>query len=222
MTQVALASGPVIVPPQYAAEYLARMDIEVADIYAAIGNGEVAAASIDGYHPRNVAGLARWIALVGCLRRRLIEGGRWRLGDGSNRPVCRHLDHDWTLAVICGDAATGDVDSFRGPQATRRKGVATARSVQEQGCLITLTELVSTSLSAVGDEPPAGNWFLLYHRDVGGVRLEVSLPLGFDEVEGQFTGWAVRVIIDDWVPEGLAMPHDVGYVGVAFQILSAA
>ncbi|GAA4383443.1 hypothetical protein [Tsukamurella soli] len=222
MTQPITVSGPVIVPPDQAAGYLARMDVDVADIHAAVANGEVAATTITGYHPHNVAGLARWIAMVGSLRRRLDETGRWSLGDAANRPVCRHRTGDWSVAVVCGDAATGDPGSVVGPRAARRKGAATARAVREQESLIPLTDLVFSRVVDAAGDPPPGNWIVLYHRGVDGVRLELSLPLGFDEEEGQFTGWAVRVLLDDWVPETAAVPRDVPRVDLSFHVLDAA
>ena len=79
----------------------------------------------------------------------------------------------------------------------RRKGTATADSFRPDEVLFPLADLRP---AARFDGALAGTWVLLYCDDGAAVRLEVSQPSGFDEDSGQFTGWMVRVLLDDWRP----------------------
>lgn len=194
MTAWEALPAPLIVPPQRAAEYLRAMDIDVEDLYAALTSGEAAAAT-DVFAPSMAPGILRWIQVVATVRRRLAESGRWGIGDRRGQPICRHLHTGRTLAIISGDVATGDPESAFGPRAVRRKGAATAESFQADEVLFPLSELRPRSRHSGA---LAGTWVFLYRHDGTAVHLEVSQPTGFDEREGQFTGWSVRVILDDW------------------------
>lgn len=203
MTAPELLPAPLIIPRERAETYLRAMDIDVEDLYAAVAAGERAAHAIDGYAPSMASGIVCWIEVVASLRRRLARTGRWGIGDRWGRPVCRHLESGRTLAIISGDMATGDAKNAFGPRAVRKKGAATAESFQPGEVLFPLSELwPRRPLGAV----LAGNWVFVYHRTGAAVHMEVSQPTGFDEHAGQFTGWSVRVILDDWRPGDQKQP----------------
>lgn len=98
---------------------------------------------------------------------------------------------------MSGDVATGNPEFAFGPHTVRRKGAATADSFQPDEVLFPLSELCPVPRF---DGALAGAWVFLYRADGDAVHLEVSQPTGFDQHSGQFTGWAVRVILDDWRP----------------------
>ncbi|WP_019204338.1 hypothetical protein [Tsukamurella sp. 1534] len=207
----------LIIPPDRAATYLRAMDIEVSAIHRAVAAGDRAAAtmSADPYAPAFASGMSRWIAVVSTLRRSLAETGLWVPDERSNQPISRHLRSGRTLAVFSGDPATGNAENAFGPRAVHRKGAATARSLEPEEPLISLESLLPARPTATA--ALTGAWVLLY-RDIGGaVRLEVSQPTGFDRDEGQYTGWAVRVILDEWSPGDQAHPPLFPALAIDFQ-----
>jgi len=216
--------SPLIVMPADAQAYLAQLDVDVEDIRFAVEAGEVASGNISRHHPVNAAGLSRWMHVAGGLRERLAMHKTWRGENPRNRPVSAHTTLPYTLSIVGGTAATGVVDHPTGPMAARRKGVGTAEAVTDMIPLIEVGALRQPSLlSADGSAPPAGNWFLVYHRAENSVRMEVSKPAGFDPEAGQFTGWLVRVILRDWEPPAAARrPLDVGGQDVDFRITEAS
>lgn len=219
MAQASHTHSPLIVGPGDAADYLAKMDIQISDINKAIAAGELAAGNITTFHPVTAAGLSRWINLVGVLRAGLAEVGAWTPANPDNRPTSNHKQLPYTLSTVAGTDATGIEDHPVGPLADKRKGKSTAEAVNGTEALIRVDTLRRAPQHALGANPPGGNWFLVYHRAEDVVRLEVSLPAGFDAKAGQFTGWQVRVILPSWEPQNAAIkPLDVGGQDVDFQV----
>ncbi|MEU9808567.1 hypothetical protein [Mycobacterium sp. NPDC050853] len=208
-----------VIRPEDAPSYLARMDITADVIHDAIEAGDIAAGNITEHHPITGAGLSRWIHVVGSLRGELAASNSWRGDNPRNRPISRHTDKPYTLSTVGGTDATGVIDHSTGPKAARKKGSATEEAVNGTLALIEVDKLLAQSRSFSEDVavPPAGNWFLVYHRANSEIRLEVSLPLGFRD--GQFTGWRVRVILRSWKPkESAKRPLDVGGQDVDFEV----
>ncbi|WP_457125751.1 hypothetical protein [Mycobacteroides abscessus] len=208
-----------VVRPEDAEAYLAQMDISARLIHDAIEAGDIAAGNINEHHPITGAGLSRWIQVVGSLRGELAVSNCWRGDNPQNRPISRHTNKPYTLSTVGGTEATGIVDHPAGPKAARRKGPATEEAVNGTRALIEVKDLLAGSRSFSQDAavPPAGNWFLVYHRADSEIRLEVSLPLGFRD--GQFTGWRVRVVLRSWKPkESAKKPLDVGGQDVDFEV----
>ena len=203
MTALEPLPAPLIVPPAQAEMYLRAMDIDIEDVYAAVAAGERAAGALDPFAPSLAPGIVCWIEVVTALRRRLAGTGKWGIDDRRGQPVCRHLESGRTLAIISGDEATGNPENPCGPQAVRRKGTATAKSLQRDEVLFPLAALIHRrpKNGALG-----GAWVLLYRRTTSTIHLEVSQPVGFDQQEGRFTGWSVRVILDDWRPADQEQP----------------
>ncbi|BDT97314.1 hypothetical protein [Nocardia sputorum] len=214
---------PIIIEPPDAPAYLAQMDIAVSDVHAAIATGEIWAGNMNGHHPVTAAGLIRWIYVVGTLRERLAGTNLWFGDDPKNRPISQRTDGAYTLSTVGGNEITGIIDHPTGPFAARRRGKATAEAVNGTAPLITIEALRAGNVDRDVDadlraRPPHGPWFLVYFRDEESVRMEISLPLGFED--GQFTGWKVRVILDEWRPERVsARPRDVGGQDVDFQVI---
>lgn len=217
MTSGASSIAPVVIGPDDAEAYLQQMGIEIAEVFNAIEAGEIAAGNITTHHPVTGAGLSRWIHVVGRLREQLSRRG-WLDDNPRNRPVSNHAKLPYGLSTVGGTDATGVEDHPRGPFAARRKGIATAEAVTGTIPLIKVETLRKGVGVVAGSAPPSGNWFLLYYRASGEVRLEISLPLGFRD--GQFTGWRVRVILPSWrLPDpAVRNPLDVGGQDVDFEV----
>ncbi|WP_253782678.1 hypothetical protein [Nocardia amikacinitolerans] len=212
---------PIVIEPPDAAAYLSHMGIAVPDVLDAVEAGETWAGNMTRHHPVTAAGLIRWIYVVGTLRERLAGTNLWIGDDPQNRPISQRIGQPYTLSTVGGNEVTGIADHPRGPFAARRKGRATAEAVNGTAPLITVESLRAGVVDRDGDgrtRPPHGGWFLLYHRAEESVRMEISLPLGFED--GQFTGWRVRVILDEWRPEIVsAAPRDIGGQDVDFQVV---
>ncbi|MBF6236295.1 hypothetical protein IU474_04275 [Nocardia otitidiscaviarum] len=226
MSQPVPFQSPIVIEPPDAPAYLAHMGIQVSDVIEAVAAGDTWAGNMTGNHfPVTAAGLARWIYVVGTVRERLSATKLWVPNDPKNRPISQRKDGSYTLSVVGGNEVTGRIDHPGGPSAARKRGRATEEAVKNGAVpLITVEALralqgtTSTHDSDLRKQPPSGNWFLVYYRDDDAVRVEVSLPRGFDN--GQFTGWIVRVILDDWRPEsGSARPRDIGGQDVNFDVV---
>ncbi|BDD82190.1 hypothetical protein TPB0596_19530 [Tsukamurella pulmonis] len=186
-----------IIPPERAPDYLRAMDIAVEDLYSAISAGQATAGEFDRFAPLTAPGLLRWFGVVAELRRRLAATGRWYPDDRRGQPLSRHRESRRTLTVMSGDVSTGSPHSAFGPHTVRRKGRATADSLQPDEALFPLAAFAPPPRV---DGVLAGAWVLLYRDDGAAIRLEVSQPAGFDSDSGQFTGWTVRVLLDDCRP----------------------
>lgn len=229
------ASSPssLIVPAAQAESYLGRLGISINAIYQAAELGDLRASEIDEFHPIGAAGVTRWIGTVGGLRRGMVDAGPgWEKSDKRNRPTVERADKQVTLSVVGCDAATGDPESAAGPRADHRRGRATIDALNDQMELITVAALLNQESMlgvSIDDDPPLGQWFLLYHRGKDEVRLEVSKAAGIVEEgsglrTGQFDGWVVRVMLDPYEPESVAgakRPLDVGGGDVDFTIVPA-
>lgn len=215
-------AATIVIGPDDAPEYLRRMDIDIADVRLAIEAGDIAAGNKTSHHPLTAAGMSRWLDTVGVLRGQLALGN-WISTNPRNRPVSDHLDLPYGLSTVGATEPTGVADHPSGPRAARRKGIGTAEAVGPTIPWITVETLRRQAPAVDGAAPPAGNWFLLYHRAPEGVRAEISLPRGF--AGGQFTGWVVRVILPEWRPaDGAAArkPLDVGGQDVDFEVSEVA
>ncbi|MEV6430099.1 hypothetical protein [Nocardia sp. NPDC051463] len=221
MSQPVPFHHPIVIEPPDAASYLSHMGIMVPDIAAAIEAGDTWAGNMTKHHPITAAGLMRWIHVVGTMRERLAVTKLWTGADPKNRPISQRKDGAFTLSVVGGNEVTGIIDHPSGPSAARRRGRATEEAVNGTVPLITVQALrggAGDHDSDLRNQPPHGPWFLVYHRDTDAVRVEVSLPLGFKD--GQFTGWKVRVVLDEWRPDSdSARPRDIGGQDVNFEVV---
>lgn len=222
MNQLAPLPQPLVIYPDDAAEYLERMGLHIAQVDEAIATGENASGNTSRYAPVIAAGINRWTNTVAMLRQRLAEDGDWTYTDPQNRPIAIDPTGKYQISVAGGNNATGNPDPLVVPQAARRKGRATADSVdRNQQVLFALGDLskIDQPLSS-SEHPPTGAWVLLYHRAEGEIRRELSRPSGFDRQLGQFTGWDVRVILAPLQDETVLEPNitDIGGGDVDFNI----
>lgn len=213
---------PLVIQPSHAAEYLDRMGISIEGIDKALEAGENAAGNTNSYAPVIAAGIQRWIQTVTVWREELAKDREWTHNDPQNRPIATDPTGTYQVSVAGGNDRTGDLDPGTVPQAARRKGRATAESVDRNqqvlfgiGAVLPVEQPVTDS-----DQPPSGGWVLLYYRADGEIRRELSHPSGFDRDAGQFTGWDVRVVLTPIQKPATVQlkPSDVGGEDVDFNI----
>ncbi|GAA1084010.1 hypothetical protein [Tsukamurella spumae] len=220
MSQPLHDSAPrtLVVHPADAEEYLGRIGIPIGSIRIALERGETRAMENSApEYPRTGAGLSRWIETVGTLRRELMRED-WKPQDQLNRPIVVNPQRTVRVAVVGGTDATGDPLSEEGPKAQRRRGPATEQALAGQTQLFLIAEIAGTAHRyTLGDPPPNGDWFLVYHRGEQGVQVEVSLPSGLSQ--GQFTGWVVRVVLPPLTEDSVdARPQDIGGGDLGFDV----
>lgn len=215
---------PIIVDAADATGYLERMNISLLDLTKALDFGETAAGNTDDNHPVTAAGFYRWSETNASIRRAHTSGGQWSRQNPSGRPLIKNKEANYRLTACGGDAATGTEAM---PNVARRKGPAMEAAHRGQAPHMQLSLFLG--LPEVGgwvagtpeaDQPPEGEWLLLYHRDRGEIRAEVSLPTGFKD--GFVTDWAVRVILPSTdMTERKKIPTDIGGGDVEFNIMEA-
>ena len=142
------------------------MGLRVAQIDEAIATGENASGNTSRYAPVIAAGINRWTNTVAMLRQRLTEEGNWTYTDPHNRPIAVDPTGKYQISVVGGNNATGNSDPLVVPQAARRKGRATADSVdRNQQVLFALGDVSKIDQPLISSErPPSGAWVMLYHR----------------------------------------------------------
>lgn len=213
------SEGPHIIQPSQAAQYLALMGIDIADIQKSLNAGEVAEANTRASAPITAPGSRRWFDTVEVLRDCLRTYHNWNLSNPQNRPLATHPTRKYTLAIIGGNEDTGDPDVRAKPRANRTKGKATERAVNNDIPLFTLTESeVDKKNTSSIQFPPEGDWFLLYYRAENELRCEVSLPYP-NFKDGQFGDWQVRVLLQP-IPFDTAIEtiRDIGGGEIDFKI----
>lgn len=190
-----------IVPPRDADSYLRTIGISCSHVDTAVEAGESSASRArTSFYPVTAAGMMRWIDTVAVFREQVASDPEWSVRDDRNRPtLVRSSGH--SLSIIGGDAQTGNPSRFARPMAARNKGITTKDAVDANAGQLVLFDPPdlepSPKVSGPNDPPPAGNWFMLYHRAQEKILREISLPRpGFQD--GNFNGWEVRVLLDPW------------------------
>lgn len=215
---------PIVIDAADAVGYLERMNISLPDLQNSLERGEIAAGNTDDNHPVTAAGYYRWSETNASIRRSHTNSGQWSRRNPSGRPLIESKEANYALIACGGDAATGTQAM---PNVARKKGPAMEaahRGPVTQMQLNLFVELPEASEQNDGipdeDQPPAGEWLLLYHRDKEEMRAEVSLPAGFND--GFVTGWVVRVILPTTEMKARTkIPTDIGGGDVEFSIMEA-
>ncbi|QNV39743.1 hypothetical protein IDM48_10380 [Rothia amarae] len=218
-TSLPYSEGAHIVQPNQAAEYLALMGIDIADIHESLAAGETASANTRTSAPVTAAGSRRWFDTTEVLRDHLRTKHNWNLTDPQNRPLASHPIKKYTLGIIGGNEDTGNPDVLAKPRANRAKGKATEQAVNSgDPVLFVLNAPEDQKATSVTNTPPEGDWFLLYYRAENELRCEVSLPYP-NFKDGQFGDWQVRVLLQP-IPFDTAIENirDIGGGEIDFKI----
>lgn len=224
MTTPSPMPTPIMIDADDAADYLERMNISLPDLQESLERGEIAAGNTDENHPKTAAGFYRWSETNASIRRSHTSSGQWSRSNPSGRPLIESKEANYALIACGGDAATGTEAISN---VARKKGPATEAAHRGQAPQMQLSlfvELPQASGQDVGipdaNQPPTGEWLLLYYRDKEDLRAEVSLPAGFND--GFVTGWVVRVILPTTeMKDRATIPTDIGGGDVEFSIMEA-
>jgi hypothetical protein len=162
---------------------LAALDLTEEDLRGAIQQGLDYFADCTGFDPPSGPGFMMWAKANARLRESLAARG-WTPNDDYNYPTCIHPSGEWAITVVSGDANTGRPYD---PASKWPKGRATRRVVRQNRDQLSLSDLDPVEfppLPAVAiDRESMFTWMLLYYldEDTHEVRMELSLPEGFDE-----------------------------------------
>lgn len=195
------SEGPLIILPEEAGPYLARLSIEVELVFEALKEGYLEAQQVDSYYPSTAKGFYRWAGTNASLRRKHVRSSKeWQSVDVMNRPLLKNAADGYSITAIGGNEGTGDVNAF--PNVRRKRGPATRAAVAQGQIRIQIPGLnIGVASPARDDTPPVGEWFLLYRVVDGTIMAELSYPTDIDK-EGLVEDWAVRVLLKNVELEG--------------------
>jgi len=141
----------------------------------------------------NASGSYAYLAGVRAKRDVLRKDG-WKVSRKGNLELTSHPTKDIHLLVSSGDKHTGDPNAS--PRTKNQKGSQTKQVVYRNSRCPFLFPEMNRPFQAEQDS--SQTWFILYHldKDKSEMRIEVSLPISFDENDLRVTGWIKRIIID--------------------------
>lgn len=141
-----------------------------------------------------------YLAGVRATREELRQKG-WKKTRRGNLELTSYSSKDIHLLVSSGDKHTGNPDFL--PRTKNQKGSQTKQIVyQNARCPFLFPDFMNKQLQRIQhkqDKQDFGQtWFLLYHLDKENeeMRVEVSLPISFDDNELKVSGWIKRIILD--------------------------
>jgi len=166
---------------------LAQMGLTNEILSDAILRGEIARDSCTANDAPGAPGFYAWAGTVRALRDILMPQA-WTRNDDACYSRVVNPDKSIAIAVVTGDAGTGDKDA--NPKTKYPKGTATQAAVSSNQW-----SLFGESAS-VEDEPAETwiTWMLLRKRTGDSVFAELSLPSSMTR-EGQVESWQTRIIL---------------------------
>lgn len=136
--------------------------------------------------PPTQAGTNFWGATVEHLREELIPGG-WSYSNKANFPLVVSPCKNVQIACGRGLNGTGQFGPHINPTTRSKKGPRTISAIQAN------VHLGQSSFSFIEEPKQCATWFLLYERDHGIVRAELSLPGSFCDKNFRPDGWIERI-----------------------------
>jgi hypothetical protein len=175
-----------------AVDRLTELGLTVEIVERVVRRADAEASMCTALDPPIMEGLTRWGRTNRFLREELIPAG-WRYDNPSNLALTIHPSGEFAIVATTGDELTGLVDLR--PTTKYPKGYATVQAV-ETNVQLTL-DLGGFDLGPddglAGDASDLRTWFMLFHVDEDGFRVELSLPDAI--VDGRITSWAERIIL---------------------------
>lgn len=166
--------------------------------------------------PPILEGLTRWGRTTRFLREELIPAG-WRHDNPRNFARTIHPSGEFAIVVSSGDELTGLVGQVGQaelrPATKYPKGYATVRAVgQNEQLTLDFGDLELPDDGRAVDAGALLTWFLMFHTDEDGFRVELSLPDAI--IDGRITSWAERIILpvfprEDDTIDGVTRPGGV-------------
>jgi hypothetical protein len=171
---------------------LAELGLTIELIERVVRRADAEASICTALDPPIMEGLTRWGRMNRFLREELIPAG-WRFDNPRNLPRTIHPSGEFAIVATTGDELTGLAGLL--PATKYLKGDATVQAiaVNEQ-----LTLDFGDFPPGPDDIPVGGSgemltWFMMFHADEEGFRVELSLPNAI--TDGRITSWAERIIL---------------------------
>jgi hypothetical protein len=175
-----------------AVDRLAELGLTVELIERVVCRADAEASICTALDPPIMEGLTRWGRTNRFLREELLPVG-WRFDNPRNLPRTIHPRGEFAIVAATGDELTGLADQL--PATKYGKGDATVQAIEINDQLM----LDFGDFDPGQDDSEADGsgdmltWFLLFHVDDEGFRVELSLPDAI--VDGRITSWAERIIL---------------------------
>jgi hypothetical protein len=175
-----------------AVDRLAELGLSVEIVERVVRRADAEASMCTALDPPIMEGLNRWGRTNRFLREELLPAG-WRYDNPRLLPRTIHPSGEFAIVATTGDELTGLVDAQ--PTTKYPKGFATIQAVA-------VNEQLTLDFGDLGPGPDDSQtvgeadlltWFLLFHVDDDGFRVELSLPDG--TFDGRITSWAERIIL---------------------------
>jgi hypothetical protein len=175
-----------------AIDRLGQLGLSVEILERVVRRADAEASTCTALDPPIIEGLTRWGRTNRFLREELIPVG-WSYDNPRNLPRTIHPGGEFAIVAATGDELTGLAELQ--PATKYPKGDVTSRAVHVNEQLT--LDFGDFDLDAVTAQArDAGGlltWFMLFHVDEDGFRLELSLPDAI--VDGRITSWAERIIL---------------------------
>src|SRR5690348_10745294 len=175
-----------------AVDRLAELDLSAELIERVVRRADAEANICTELDPPIMEGLTRWGRMNRFLREELIPAG-WRFDNPRNLPRTIHPSGEFAIVATTGDEVTGLAALL--PTTKYLKGEATVQAIAVNEQLT----LDFGDFPPGPDDIPAGGsrelltWFMMFHTDEEGFRVELSLPNAI--TDGRITSWAERIIL---------------------------
>jgi hypothetical protein len=187
-----------------AVDRLADLGLSIQIIERVARRADAEAGMCTPLDPPIMEGLTRWGRMNRFLREELISA-RWSFDNPRNLPRTIHPSGEFAIVATTGDELTGLADLL--PATKYAKGDATIQAIEVNEQL--MLDFGDFDLrQAAGQAAEGGDlltWFMLFHFDEDGFRVELSLPDAI--AEGRITSWAERIILP-------AFPRDDSLAGL--------
>jgi hypothetical protein len=184
--------APLVHVEDKALDRLAELGLTVEIVERVVRRADAEASMCTALDPPIMEGLTRWGRTNRFLREELAPAG-WRYDNPRLLPRTIHPSGEFAIVATTGDELTGLVDLQ--PTTKYSKGFATIQAVEinEQLALDFGDLDVGPDDDQATDAGDLRTWFLLFHVDDDGFRVELSLPDAI--VDGRITSWAERIIL---------------------------
>ncbi|MGU3500874.1 hypothetical protein [Mycobacterium sp. C31M] len=187
-----------VVVEQEALSRLEQLGLSVEIIQRSILRAEAEAATCTEFDPPTMAGFTRYGRTVRFLREELVPLG-WDYDNPRN--LCRTINPSREFAIVStsGDEATGDPDLT--PSTKNPKGAATELAVDVNDQLAFDFGDSNPVQETEPEVDQLATWFLLYTVTDTEIKVELSLPSGF---EGNYiVDWRERIILPPFTIEAV-------------------
>lgn len=171
---------------------LAELGLTIELIERVVRRADAEASICTALDPPIMEGLTRWGRMNRFLREELIPAG-WRFDNPRNLPRTIHPSGEFAIVATTGDELTGLAGLL--PATKYLKGDATVQAIAVNEQLT----LDFGDFAPCPDDIPVGGsgdmltWFMMFHTDEEGFRVELSLPNAI--TDGRITSWAERIIL---------------------------